>query len=204
MVKVVTGISLDEMSMASRGMLSRDSIDFFKNRIADRFERAGRRTSKYLEAAVETTKNLNFDILHRKLELVRRKANASLEDLIVPLTDIASIRTATSKMRRYIMADTRVRMLWYKGMLEGYGDLYNDDEKGCVGEDHSTYRKIYQGMQKEVGDEVHFTTYFDVLEDDEDLSLEERLDIIETHEAIHRYLDQGLEDPTSPTGNTTM
>ncbi|MNY37940.1 hypothetical protein D3C86_1725310 [compost metagenome] len=105
------------------------------------------------------------------------------------------------------MAEPRTRLLWQQGRLEGYGELYEDDEVGMIGRDHTAYREIMNGayVSDHIPDEDHFVTYLLVQDEhgDEPVTFNEKeMTRHGTWAAQRGFIDEGKQDPLSPIGNT--
>lgn len=119
-------------------------------------------------------------------------------DEIRPLHTTEDIQNAPPKMQRWIMAEPGIRELFHQDQCDGYSDTFVDNHAGDIGEDHYDYRRVMNGICVETEDEIHFTTYFDELEDpDDDLSVEEQADILVTWESVRAEMEIAERDPTS-------
>lgn len=127
-------------------------------------------------------------------------------DIVRPLKTLDELQQCKSVMRRYMMANQKLRRLYHKQQISGYDDLYVDEEPGLVGDDHYDYRRVMNGVVRFDDPDCDWTatTYFDELhEGDVELDLFQKVDIIESWEEAERYVDAFLNDPTS-TSNAMM
>lgn len=123
---------------------------------------------------------------------------------IVLLQQLEQLQQASITMQRYLMANPQVRALYHKQMCAGYGATYLDMDPGDVGDAHYDYRRVMDGVMV-FGDEVdwQFRTYYDELrEGDRHLIHGEKMDIINSWDAMNVLLELGREDPTSPEGGS--
>ena len=129
-------------------------------------------------------------------------------DEVRPLYSMEELQTAPLTMQRWIMAEPMLRKEYINQRVDGYSDTYHDVHQGDVGEAHYDYRRVMDGMivvdDKPDSDGEYgwtATTYFDdLLPDDSELLLEEKVDILETWTAVRAALKAGKQDPTSRYG----
>lgn len=120
-------------------------------------------------------------------------------DEIKTLSTIEEMQWAPLKMQRWIMASPFVRNLYHKQQIEGYSGSYIDPFPNEVGEEHYDYRRVMNGVVVDTEDDGwSATTYLDdLLPDDEELTLEEQIDIMQTWELVKASIKKGGDDPTS-------
>lgn len=189
----------------THGMLSRSDIGFFRERVSRNVKYAANYVNDYLKEAKDLIDNFDFDVLRDKVEAVRDRFGKRWdEDRIMRLTSLADLQQAKPKMQRYLMANPRVRKLFYGNKVNGYNGAFYSDEPGLYGNEHSDYRNVMQGGYVGTDDEDRFVTYLDVLHDDSDdvLTFNERLVIREAWALMDAELDAGGQDPTSPSKTT--
>lgn len=119
------------------------------------------------------------------------------------LHTLAQLQTAGPIMQRWVMAQPDIRERYLNQTLEGYGESYTNYHGDAVGEHHFDYRRVMHGVVEVLDGERDFRIrhYFDYMgEEERDLTLHERLDILNTWDWVKHYLDEGGEDPTSPYG----
>lgn len=186
----------------THGMLSRSDVGFFRDRVARSVKFAGAYVSSYLEDAKELIDNFDFGTLRDKVDAVRdRYGKRWDEDRIMRLTSIADLQQAKPQMQRWLMANTRVRKLFYNDMISGYNGKFFTEEAGLFDRDLTDYRNVMQGAWVGNDEEDSFVTYFDQLDEDNDdlLSFNDREIIRDAWERMNAELDAGGQDPTSTT-----
>ncbi len=139
-----------------------------------------------------------------KIEAVRRNLSGVWDlDEIQYLDSVEKLQNARPVMQRWIMANPFIRGLYKQGRVVGYGESYLDHAKQGVGADHYDYRLVMSGMA-EYNDEDGWTatTYFDeLLDEDEEPTFNEKIDIFRTWCEAEYALHTGKRDITSPEDN---
>jgi hypothetical protein len=195
----------DVIHAATHGMLSRNDLNFLRERMGRVMSRAGAGASEYLTKASERLSNFNLGKLRDKVDAFRDRFDTSWkEDRIVEMMDIGQMQQAKPTMRRYVMADPRIQRLFESGRTDGYGKLYTAEEPGCYGRDNQAYREYMNGAHDEVDGEDRWTTYLEIRDEDGDepLKFEEKVAIRNSIENIHAEFDRGKQDPLSPVKKT--
>lgn len=129
----------------------------------------------------------------------RKVASIWQSDEIRQLKTIGQCQQAPLTMQRWIMANPTVRRMYQQQRLEGYSETYLDVEPNVRGEEHYDYRRAMNGVIIDTDDGWYSTTYYDdLVEGDRELTLEEKVDILDTWDTVLYYIRQGGEDPTSP------
>lgn len=191
----------DVIHATTHGIMSRGDLSFLRERIDSAVRSASGVAARYLNAARDSLARFDFSRLRDNVESMRDRFGRRWdEDRILPLTDLPSLQHAKPTMRQYVMAEPRTRQLYYQNRLDGYGDLYEDDDVGAIGRAHSTYREVMNGSYvDEVEDEDRFVTYLDALDEygETTLSKTKRDAIRRTWEVQRELLDKGKQDFTS-------
>lgn len=128
--------------------------------------------------------------------------NHYMSDRIQALTSLEQLRSASPTMQRWIMAEPTIRRRYAAQACEGYSDTYTDHRPDLIGEKHIDWRLAMNGMLQNPDEDVNmFVTYIDDLpEDQRELTFLEKIDIATTWAAVRGYMEEGSEDPTSPSG----
>lgn len=198
----------DVIHAATHGIMDRDDLSFLRDRMDSAMSSAGGYASSFLKAASEKLANFDLGRLRDRVSGLRDRFGKRWDDdRIVLLATRRDIQNAHPKMRRYVMAEPRTRLLWQQGRLEGYGELYQDDEVGSIGREHTAYREVMNGayVSEDIPDEDHYVTYLLVQDEhgDEPLTFNEKeMTRHGTWAAQRGFLDEGKQDPLSPIGNT--
>lgn len=194
--------SYDVFNSMVNGVQSRENLSFLEQRLGefrDRLTDAGRRVA---DRARELFDSYDFEGIQRQVRAFKRKMEHRWDrNDIRPLRTIGDLQQAGLQMQRWLMANPTVRRMWQKERCDGWSRSYVDMEPGALGESHTDYKKVMNGLaQQDEEDNTYFVTYFDAIEDGrEELDLDQQLDIRESWSWIEHYLKQGGDDPTSPT-----
>lgn len=134
---------------------------------------------------------------------IRTTQHMFQHDVVMPLTNIAAMQQAKPTMQRWIMACPTVREMYHMQRCDGYSDSYVDMQPGCVGADHYDYRKVMNGVIVEGDENADYdwkkTTWLtDFNEEDVNLTISEKADILTVWDLISTMMKPGKEDPTSP------
>lgn len=195
----------DVIHAATHGMLSRNDLNFLRDRMTRVMARAGSGASDYLTKASEKLMSFNLGAMRDKVESFRDRFEVSWkDDRIVSMFNMRDVQQAKRKNRRYIMADPRIKRLYEEGRIDGYGKLYTNEEPGQYGRDNDAYREYMQGAHEHVDGEDRFTTYLELVDEDATgpLRFEERIIVRDNISTVHEMLDAGKQDPTSPLKKT--
>lgn len=120
---------------------------------------------------------------------------------ISPLHSLVGLQTANPYMQRWIMAQPDLRSRYLNQEVEGYGESYVNRHGTSVGSGHYDYRRVMDGIVVADEDTFSYTHYYEALPDEErDLTVFEKVDILRTWNTIQKYLDEGDDDPTSVIG----
>lgn len=204
MAYIVDEYDDDVMHASTHGMVSREDMSFLKG-MSERLLGRGPRefTNRYLGYARDTLERFDFDLVRRKVSAIRDryKRRFNVDDITL-LSTIQDVQSARPQMRKYIMASPRIRDLYQKGRIEGYGDLYEDLDPTVKTAQYEPYREVNNGSY--VGDDEHdaWITHLEVADEygDENLSHMEKVIIRRGWKAISDWIDENGEDPTSLAG----
>lgn len=127
------------------------------------------------------------------------------------LNTLESIQNANPLMMRYIMAEPMVRAMWQNGELYGYGDNYNNFTAPMstgVGNEDYDYRRVMDGMfVMDPGiEDTYYREHFHeaLMEGDRQLTLAEKLCVMETWDNMRAMIadsDIDFTKPGGPAGN---
>jgi len=181
-----------------------DNQGYFMRKVQGFAENLTDAGKAFFSDAVELYDRYNGEEAIRLAKAAVRKVKSIWDrDDIRELVEMGKIQHAKPIMQRWIMAAPAVRHVWQAQRCEGYSDSYVDMHPGTVGETHYDYRRVMDGTMVtlvEDDDADWMITHYidDLVEGDRDLDLEEKVDILNTWEALRIFMDAGGEDPTSP------
>lgn len=202
MAYIVDDYDEDVMHARTFGMVTREDMSFL-NRLNESVSHVGEIGSRYLRRSAELFEGFDFEGIRDKLKSVTvRWKNRFATDEVIELTSISDLQGARPKMRRYAMAMPRLRDLYLKGRVEGFGDNFEMEDRYADHTLYKEYREVMNGAFTGDDDRDEWTTHLDVFDDNgyEELSFEEKLVIREGWASIAQWLDEQDEDPTSMTG----
>lgn len=186
---------------AAYGMPSERKINFLRQQFED--------PSRAMLAADQTffersrsifEENFSAQALAR-IEAVRRNLGGVWDlDEVQILDTVEKLQQARPHMQRWVMANPFIRKLYKEGRVAGYGDAYLNHASQGVGADHYDWRRVMSGVAT-FNDEDGWsaTTYMDeLLDGDEELTFQNKLDIFTTWCEAEFSLLTGKRDVTSP------
>lgn len=202
MAYLVDDYDPDVMNASTYGMVTREDMSFLQ-RLNESIEPFRDMSSRYLRRSAEIFDKFDFEGIRNKLKTVsRRWGDRFGSDEITLLTSIKDLQGARPRMRKYAMAMPRLRKLYLQGRVEGFGELFEMEDRIEDTRLYKEYREVMNGSF--VGnDEVdEYVTHLDVLDENgfEELSAIEKVIIRQGWAAISEWLDENDEDPTSMTG----
>lgn len=129
----------------------------------------------------------------------RQVASHWQQDTIMPLTTTGQLQTAPLTMHRWLMAEPTIRNLYHQQQCDGYSETYVDAEPGRIGEDHSDYRRVMDGIVEMTEEGDWFATEYldDIPEDENEFLFEEQFDLLRSWHAMARAVMEKQDDPTS-------
>lgn len=177
------------------------NLDYFRQQtqnIVSNIQDAGR---SFFSNLSELNERFNGSEAMRLGRAAMRAAKSIFRpNIISAITDMGDMQQSPNVMQRWIMANPVVRDLYHNQGCDGYADTYIDYHPGKIGEDHYDFRRATEGLVQidEVTDDWFVKLYPDDLyEGDKHLSLDEKVDIIDTWSIIEMFVRAGKEDPTS-------
>lgn len=118
-------------------------------------------------------------------------------DDIRRLTEIWEVQNAHITMARYVMAHPGLRRLYHNQSAAGYDTDYVDLQPDAIGEQHNDWCRVNDGIAIITDDGWTATTYSNCTDTDEnELTLSEQMDILESWETVDYAIAQGI-DPSS-------
>lgn len=202
MVMFVSG-GVDMFNASMYAQPTQQDVNFFENNINTFYNTLGVTGQNFFGNLRDRIVATDFSKLKEYTQAAaRRVASFWTSDTIRPLTTLAEIQFPPNEMIRYLMANPEVRELYHNGMCEGYGDKYVDLQPNEIGENHHDYEMVMHGMEQtdEEGD-IYWTSYDETFDEPENsvelLTIDERVDILESWAHTGRYLDKMKQDPTS-------
>lgn len=185
------------------GIVDRAGLNYYRDRLRDVSRTVTGISKKFIDRASAYLEDFDLDGIRDGLHALRDRWGKRWDvDRISDITGISDIQQAKSIMRRWIMANPRIRKLWREEKIYGFAGEFINSWDTSEYTDLSDYRKVMQGAYVGTDHEDLFITYLDVLEevgdDVETLSFIERETIRAAWALAEEHLNNGLQDPTSP------
>lgn len=184
----------------SYGAISRRNLSFLReqaSRATDGFSDIGRRFAERIRKSVD---EYDSEKIERGLRAIRDRLGRRWdEDIVREVIDLSDLQQSKSKMSRWLAANPRLRRERLADRAHGWRDVYIDVEFDSVGERHTDYRHVMNGIGViNNDDEVVFTKYLDVYDEEGDtlLSFAEQVAILRGWDRTNDYLDEGYHDPS--------
>lgn len=188
-----------EQNLMNKAYLE-NQLNSFNTQISD----IGR---KFIEETRDIYNRINDSSIIRAAKAAIRAVKGVFHpNTIYTLYSLDELRSAQSAMQRFIMAEPTIRETFHLQRCNGYSDTYMDMYPNDVGEKHYDYRRVMDGIVKDIETEEGYdwvaTRYFEELvEGDRDLSLGEQVSILSSWDIAKMFLEAG-EDPTDMFGGT--
>lgn len=114
-----------------------------------------------------------------------------LDNYFTNLTTWEQLQQANTTMQRWVMANPKLKELYVKQNIDGYGEEYRDITDGAIGEDDYNYRRVMSGVIQDVGEDeykiVHY--YEDLLPGDRELTHYEKDIVLNTWSTVDWILE---------------
>lgn len=196
----------DVMHARTHGVMSSSDLSFFRERSERSMRESGHFRSAYAHESFEAIASFDLAGLRDRVEATNsRDEHRWYNNVIRQLDDLYEIRNASSINRRYLMADSRIRLLHQQGRTDGYGDLYQDEDPLATALEHQANREIITGSYVEENEE-HDTWRMCLGTDDENgdqiARFSQREIVRQNRRRAHELLDLGGLDPFSPLGKS--
>lgn len=163
---------------------------------------------KFLEETKHIYNKINDSSVVRAAKAAIRAVKGVFHpNSITPLVTLDELRSAQSAMQRFIMAEPTVRETFHLQRCNGYSDTYVDYYPDQIGEKHYDYRRVMDGIIKDIdGPDNEYdwvaTRYFDELvEGDRELCLSDQVAVMRSWDIAKMFLEAG-EDPTDMFGGS--
>lgn len=195
----------DALHASMYGMVTREDMSFLQGLTSRISESSfGEMGNKYLRASRNILENFDFESVRAKTRAIRDRFTKRFDDdSIIPIDNILNVQGARPEMRRRIMAMPRLRSLYLKKRVNGYGDKYYDEDPTVQNEQYEPYREVNNGAWSEIDGSDTWITHIGIEDENgsESLTHYEKVLIRQGWSAISTYLDENDEDPTCMIGS---
>lgn len=195
MVAVYTGTDQDFATIAF-GMPNMETIQYLSNQF-NQVDRSMYRDPSFIDRAYSIFNEYNgSEALSKARALLNVTDSLTDINAVKYLHDIVDIQLAGPVMQRYIMANPLVREWYHDGRIDGYSNTYVDIYPSDIGNSHLDYRRVMDGIVEDKENTQYSVTYYFDNNNELPLMFEDKVDILNTWEALENYLRYGDEDPT--------
>lgn len=158
----------------------------------------------YLERTRETLTRLFDPSVRRALHALNTSKRGLYRDNVIQfLDDYGEIAMAPDAMRRWLLANPRLRSRYHSQSIEAWGAKPGVFDVNPMNEPDPYWKAIQNGVAKpEVQEDetVRWVTEYEygahTVDGEEELFIEQQLDMLATHALVDAALDEGI-DPTS-------
>lgn len=182
---------------------SQDDMDFFTRNSQTFYDTVGQTGQRFFDTVRDRMQTIDFGKLQEFAQAAARRVSSFWDtDVIRPLTTLTDVQFPPNTMIRWQMANPVVRSKYHAKLCAGYDENYIDLQPGVIGDDHHDFQMVMHGMEQydEEG-ELYFVSYDETFDEEENsvnfLSMNERVDIIESWNVTSGFMSKMKDDPTS-------
>jgi len=179
------------------GTPSQSKLNWLEQNIQQGAERLGNLGGAIVDRAVSLyDKFNNLAVINAGKQLL---ANTLVTDpnVIYPITDINGLPNANYIMQQYIMVNPLVDSYVSQGLLYGFADTYYDREPSLAAKDKSSYQAVMDGVVQVSDDEELYIMHYSNTSDEE-LTMSDKLSILDTWAQLEYAILESDFDPTEP------
>ena len=207
MARVVEGgtAGLDYLLYPNFGF-NQPVIDYFRanaNNLTNNLTQAGQAFMSQAKDLFESIyNNKTFQAARNLIKQVDNSVNFG--NMIYEIKTLEGLQQASPVMQRWNMACPEIRELYHQQRCDGYSSTYVDRHPNDIGINHYDFRRVMDTVVTECKDGGWECYQFgDELEEgDRDLTLDEKVDILNTWDIMKMFVQMGKEDPTDIYGGT--
>lgn len=194
---------VDLMDIAAGGFLDSSTTNWIQDRTQSLMSTVSATTAGWFNKARTFYQTITESDAVQALRNLTAKADQSwMGNNIHFCNSLEQIQTANPVMQRYIMAEPRLRDMYLNDSIEGYAGSYENFHGNAIGVNHYDYRRVTDGILMVSDTSMEWNDFYENIPDnDKELSLFEKVDIIRTWNLVNVALDAHEMDPTSPIGN---
>lgn len=194
---------VDLMDIAAGGFLDNSTTSWMQDRTQALMSTVSATTASWFNKAktfyqtiTETDANQALRNLTAKMDMSWKGNNIFL------CNNIQQLQSSNPVQQRYLMAEPRLRQLYFDQSCEGFAGSYNNLHGEAIGINHYDYRRVTDGMLLVTDNQIEWTDFHEAIPDnDKELELYEKADMIRNWNLVNIALDANEMDPSSPIGN---
>lgn len=143
----------------------------------------------------------NSSVVNMMQAALNQTRAITMADTIYRFNKIEDFQIAQPRMQTFIMANPTVRELYHEQRCDGYSDSYVDDQPGKIGENHTHWQMVNNGLVVEDSEgSVSWTNYSGAFDENGGLHLHpvQAHSVLATWRELDKIIAKGEFDPTSP------
>ena len=194
---------VDLMDIAAGGFLDSSTTNWIQDRTQALMSTVSATTAGWFNKARTFYQTISETDAVQALRNLTAKADLSWKGNNIHLcTSIEQIQASNPVLQRYLMAEPNLRQLYLNQSCEGFAGVYNNVHGNAVGVNHYDYRRVTDGMLMVSESEIEWNDFYELIPDnDKELELYEKADMIRNWNLVNIALDANEMDPSSPIGN---
>jgi hypothetical protein len=194
---------VDLMDIAAGGFLDSSTTNWIQDRTQALMSTVSATTAGWFNKARTFYQTISETDAVQALRNLTAKADLSWKGNNIHLcTSIEQIQASNPVLQRYLMAEPNLRQLYLNQSCEGFAGVYNNVHGNAVGVNHYDYRRVTDGMLLVTESQVEWNDFYELIPDnDKELELYEKADMIRNWNLVNIALDANEMDPSSPIGN---
>ena len=194
---------VDLMDIAAGGFLDSSTTNWIQDRTQALMSTVSATTAGWFNKARTFYQTISETDAVQALRNLTAKSDLSWKGNNVHLcTSIEQIQASNPVLQRYLMAEPNLRQLYLNQSCEGFAGVYNNVHGNAIGVNHYDYRRVTDGMLMVTESEIEWNDFYELIPDnDKELELYEKADMIRNWNLVNIALDANEMDPSSPIGN---
>lgn len=197
------GYGVDLMDIAAGGFLDSSTTSWIQDRTQALMNTVSATTANWFNQAKTFYQTITETDALSALRNLTAKVDQSWKGNNIHLChNLTQLQSANPVQQRYLMAEPNLRQLYLNQSCEGYAGSYNNYHGDAIGVNHYDYRRVTDGMLLVNDDHIEWNDFYEAIPDnDKELELYEKADMIRNWNLVNIALDAHEMDPTSPIGN---
>lgn len=197
------GYGVDLMDIAAGGFLDSGTMGWMHERTQNLMSTVSATTASWFNKAKSFYQTITEVDANQALRNLTAKVDQSWKGNNVHLChNLQQVQSANPVLQRYLMAEPQLRQLYLDQSCEGFAGSYINFQGDAIGVNQYDYRRVTDGMLMVKEDHVQWNDFYEQIPDnDKELELYEKADMIRNWNLVNIALDAGEMDPSSPIGN---
>lgn len=172
-------------------------LNYIQHSIATASEKLGDIGRSFVNGAKELYERFNSDEAREQASALLYQVGANIGENVIQYYSPQNFANINMMMQYWAMENPMVRELYNNDMCYGFQDTYNDPEPGVPAHERSGYLNAMSGMLQFDEEDEGYIQHFSDSSDDEELTLFQRLSILDTWASAESLILNGI-DPTDP------